>query len=754
LQEAAEAHGAAEEMGMMCVPHQERRVGKAVTALAVALFVNLLLTPVVLLERSIGPAQASDQGTNTLASSTLWTKPADGETNVSLDQQIIILFSDPVNMTVTPLFNLTPDASPYSYVWSPDETNVTWDHARLFEACARHDARVEWVNSTGDMNTYNWTFWTTCFPSISDTYPFPHQIDTDFFTPIFVNFSVPMDNTSLTYEVLPPGIAFTEDWLSGDRTVILNHTVPFNELTVYTVNITSARSKSGDPLVRGSWPNPWNFSTTCYCAYIIDTEPSDGARIVSLQVHIFVNFSNPVDPATFFFVLNPPPLAPPTTLWYNGNRTVEIVVRLRECTTYVAFVTVQDIFGKGLLPGPVPNPWSFTTACPCHIEATTPSNGTVDVPLNSDIFVFFSQPVIPSSFVFNLTPEAGPLNYTWYNGNQTVKIAHAASFDEGTLYTAQVLQVRDIDGNSLSPGPVANPWTFTSEYLTPYPGGPGGLQVHRMPPDDVKLAWDGVSGATHYRVYHSTDRFAPWPWAVIADVATNETTVVDHLSDMQNHFYIVRGVRPAGETLNSTMGVLWHADVTYVQNGANVFWVGLPYNTIYRSASDISDELTSSKIVALTKWDPATQKSVPWFFLRGKWRGTNFAINPGDGLWFGVASSFDWAVNGTDFSTQLNLTYRPSLGDNYYWPTPPYTGRYAKASALVLSIAGGLGPGNDTMIDAVIKWDYSSGTSLVYRCTATGWEGVDFDIMPGDSVRIRVTSDFVWIPELLAPEAP
>lgn len=226
------------------------------------------------------------------------------------------------------------------------------------------------------------------------------------------------------------------------------------------------------------------------------------------------------------------------------------------------------------------------------------------------------------------------------------------------------------------------------------------------------------------------------------------------ISDMRNHFYIVRGYLLMGDTGNSTMGVLWNVQVTPTVGRSNTFWFSLPYHTLYGKASDIVTELTEAKISVVAKWDPVKQQSILYYYFRGRWRGPDFTISPGEGLWISVQSAFDWAISGTDKSISITFNYRNPPKTNYYWLSLALTNKYATASELVLAIEGGLGPNTNTKIDELGKWDFASQTSFVYKYGTTGWGGNDFVINTGDAIWVRITSSFTWSPVLITPEVP
>jgi hypothetical protein len=278
--------------------------------------------------------------------------------------------------------------------------------------------------------------------------------------------------------------------------------------------------------------------------------------------------------------------------------------------------------------------------------------------------------------------------------------------------------------------------------------------VSRLAPNIVRLAWTAAPSADSYRVYETSNRFATWPWTVLGTSVTTTFDATGHLTDGLTHYYIVRAVLSTVESTNSTMAVKIQMNVGFSSSTSNVRWFSLPYRSGYAKASDIANELGPLKIDIVAKWNPATQTPIMYYYLRGGWRGTDFTIAAGDGLYIGSKSAFSWVIVGTDRAVTLSFTVNaPPLG-NVNWVSIPYTGTYALASDLVRHIEGNTGPGANTKIVEVVKWDATTQSLVRYLWTTTGWSGTDFAISPGDGIYFRIVSSFTWQPNLITPEVP
>jgi len=82
----------------------------------------------------------------------------------------------------------------------------------------------------------------------------------------------------------------------------------------------------------------------------------------------------------------------------------------------------------------------------------------------------------------------------------------------------------------------------------------------------------------------------------------------------------------------------------------NVNWISLPYDGICIRASDVVADIegkegASSKINKVMLWDAAHQVTVVYGHseLLHRWIGTDFIIEPGDGIALNVTADLTWA---------------------------------------------------------------------------------------------------------------
>jgi hypothetical protein len=684
------------------------------------------------------------------------TVPANDATGVALAADVVVTFNKAMD-TASVTYGSVP-ATTFTAAWTVGDTVLTLSHATNFAQATLYTMTI-----TGGQDTLGnplipgptpnpWRFTTVGVnPQILSTDPVDGAVDVPTAANVVITFSEAM-NTASVIVTSNPVVVFGMTWTNGDTVLTLSHISPFADCTLHTLT-ASGNDPDGNPLVGGPAPNPWSFTTVCLNPYITDTNPASAATGVPVNMPIFVNFSKSMNTGSVNVVSNPPLVF--TSVWTNGDRSLRLnhAAPFVDCTPYTVTVTGQDTSGNPLTAGPAPNPWTFTAACPSPVILTTsPASGATNVATSFSITVTFSLPMDTANTAWNIAPPAsGTTTPTWTVGDTVLTLTFSVAQAECTSYTVTITG-QGADGQPLAAGPVPNPWTFsTTCSINP----PGGLAITRVGPSTIHLSWTAPPSATGYNVYRSNNRFAAWPWTAIAsNIAATSYDAVGDLTDGSTHYYIVRALRNTALSANSTMAVKVPLSVTFGASTTNVRWFSLPYRSSYVRASDIANELGPTRVDVIAKWNPATQSSIIWAYFRGSWRGTDFPIGPGDGLWLSAVSSFSWTVVGTDTAPTLSFTANAPPSNNLNWRGVPYTGTYTQASDLVRDIEGGTGPGANTKIVEIGKWDPTTQTVVRYFWTTSGWTGTDFTIAPGDGIYFKIVSSFTWQPKLVTPEVP
>ncbi|MEE9489611.1 MAG: Ig-like domain-containing protein, partial [Thermoplasmata archaeon] len=292
------------------------------------------------------------------------TDPFDGEVNVSLNRSILVEFShimDPSSLTwvIDPYVQLTAN-------WTNENRVLELNHSDQFDGDTEYSVLIDAENKYGNPITPGpvpnpWNFTTCCNPpEIINTDPFDGQTQVPPDHPINVTFSEPMDTTSVNWTI-EPYIDLTPSWSQNDELLTLSHAEHFVMMTIHTMTITDAKDVEGYGLIPGQDPYAWSFSTSCSGTWMISTNPNDQETNVPINRTITVNFDSCAEPSSLEWNINPYVELQP--LWSVGNTRLNLthVEDFESGTEYTMSLYVEDEYGGPLLPGPVPNPWTWTT---------------------------------------------------------------------------------------------------------------------------------------------------------------------------------------------------------------------------------------------------------------------------------------------------------------------------------------------------------------------------------------------------------
>ena len=272
----------------------------------------------------------------------------------------------------------------------------------------------------------------------------------------------------------------------------------------FTLSVNYRRDTSGGVFETVGRSEPVCRTLTGSAPSIVSTTPSSGAGNVALGAGIEVQFSEAIDTVTLTYQINPALVVTP--VWSVANTRVNLTHGgLTQCTVYTVTITqARDVDGNSLVPGPVPNPWSFTTICPApYIVSTVPVAGATGVPRATAIRITFSEAIQPATFTYISTPALASPSALWSGGNTVVTISHTG-LQGGGAYTFQVTGAQDLDGNSLVPGPVPNPFGFTANTPPTALLTAPGAGVCRTGSADLTISWtmsDPETGPAQLRVW-------------------------------------------------------------------------------------------------------------------------------------------------------------------------------------------------------------------------------------------------------------
>ncbi len=401
------------------------------------------------------------------------TSPIYDEENVSITANIVVNFNEEIDIaSIT--YTCMPDPLGWSVAWTNNNKTATFSHNEFtertwysFHITGAKDLLGNDLNPGPVPNP--WSFTTTgdyIPPQITLTSPVNNTFDVDLGAKVIVIFNEAMDNSSLNYICIPDPGGWSESWSNGNTVVIFSHD-PFENATPYTFYINTAKDIAGNNLIQGVVPNPWSFTTVgdLVAPEIISTSPIHNEVDVHPDADIIVTFNEAMDPLSLDYTCTPDPGGWSET-WSAGDMIVTFShTRFEIKTPYIFLITgARDRSGNGLNPGPVPNPWLFTTAGDIigpQIIITSPIDNEVDIDLAQNIEVTFNETMDNSTLNYLCIPNPGGWSESWSNGNTVVTFSHNP-FVIGTIYNFYIIGGKDISGNDLTPGPVPNPWSFST----------------------------------------------------------------------------------------------------------------------------------------------------------------------------------------------------------------------------------------------------------------------------------------------------
>ena len=348
-----------------------------------------------------------------------------------------------------------------------------------------------------------WSFLTACDrPYVVSTVPADGARSVLPDADVVVTFSEAIDctipQTRLTFlpALSPPG-TFTTSCSANLTVWTLRFTggTRFTTGATYTATMTAQSNDTHDDLVPSPVSNPWTFfvnapplvskpslsrsgcldsGTLLRISWTMSDE--DAATTLSVRLSYvdgttWVTFHGPATgfpaAATYDWVLPP----------------ADVTTRVRvEVTDSAPVSTTNESDGFRIDAGPP------------RITSTTPPDGSTGFPRDSAVVIVFSEPMDPDSVNASIStdPPMPGSTLVWVSSS-AVRIV-PVSLPGNATYTVTVgptaLDTCD-PGRSLAPGPVPNPFTFTTAKAQSF--APGFLRVLTYDETTVTLEWGGVS---------------------------------------------------------------------------------------------------------------------------------------------------------------------------------------------------------------------------------------------------------------------
>jgi hypothetical protein len=255
--------------------------------------------------------------------------------------------------------------------------------------------------------------------------------------------------------------------------------------TQFTATITNAaKDLSGNALIAGAVPNPWNFTTAAgsnAAPTVIAAVPANGATGVPVAQIVTATFSKAMNATTIntstFGVIGPGGSPLTGTVTYSGTTaTFAPATLLTGGTLYTAAITTgaKDPAGNSLASNVV---WSFTTGTIPTVSSTNPLNGAINVPISQKITATFSEAmnsttvIAPGTFTVAVAGAGGaavPGTVTYVALTNTATFSPTANLLPSTQYTATMnTSAQSAAGNALASIDVRSFTTGVTPDVTP-----------------------------------------------------------------------------------------------------------------------------------------------------------------------------------------------------------------------------------------------------------------------------------------------
>jgi len=423
---------------------------------------------------------------DTTAPTVSFTIPANGATNVSINEMVAATFSEEMNpLTITNAnFTLKQGATTVAGIVRYDGVTTTFAPTLTLTPQTTYTAMI----STGVKDlagnelatAYLWTFTTgstpdTTPPTVSSTVPASGTTlaINGKITVLFSEAINPLTITPSTFTVLqgetPVAGAVTYDGFTATFTPGTN----LAPLAVYTATLTTGvRDLAGNALgTNYVWTFTSGATPDTTPPTVSSTVPAIGDTGVGINQKIAAIFSEEMDPLTIStatFTMNHGATVVTGAVTYAGvTATFSPISALAASTVYQATLTTgaKDLAGNALVTG---YSWFFTTGPASDtnapmVTATINANGATNVPINTKVGATFSKVMDPltitaTTFTFmqGSTPVAGTVTYS----GVSAVFSPATNLTALTLYTAKITTgAKDLAGNALASDYV---WSWTT----------------------------------------------------------------------------------------------------------------------------------------------------------------------------------------------------------------------------------------------------------------------------------------------------
>jgi hypothetical protein len=226
------------------------------------------------------------------------TYPADGDTNVWVDQSYSIVFNSLVTSSVFSAFQLSPLPEGEWRVYDSDSSRVSFSLTNRLAIGTTYFLQIDTTARDRFGNRLRESFassYTTEAFRVNWTNPSAGELVTNLTTSIEVYFSDGIDTGTVraAFNLTPPTQGYFE-WYYRSSYFRFVPTTELSPRASYNVVVSTAMRSSRGSALR----SPYSFSFTTSPFMVIDTGPRDGQINVSRQERVYVFCNSYVDTST------------------------------------------------------------------------------------------------------------------------------------------------------------------------------------------------------------------------------------------------------------------------------------------------------------------------------------------------------------------------------------------------------------------------------------------------------------------------
>jgi hypothetical protein len=346
------------------------------------------------------------------------------------------------------------------------------------------------------------------------------------------------------------------------------------------------------------------------------------------------------------------------------------------------------------------------------------------------------------------SPAGAPVSFTWADN----------AFNGSAFYYVRVTQT---DGHQAWSSPI---WVDRLAPDTTPPLAPTKLRASKDS-DDVYLSWSKVTKDTAgnietmgmYRIFRATTpAFTPDRVGLTNQIGTTtKSTFRDNnaLDAAADYYYRVTAADAANNESpsHSNLAYKMRHPLTFHSGISNIYWLSIPYQTIYTNANGVARDLnggSSGPVTKVLRWEVATQQPASWAWFGGRWVGTNFSLTPGQAVAVTIDRNVDAVLVGAhEDATTVRLTHNPGA-PSLNWVAVPAHSPHQLAFQVVQDINNGYAP---SVVTRITRLNPDLQTYQTYQWNGSAWSGTNFVVLPGESFGVEVGTTSDWSPDTVQP---